>query len=93
MTIHNYDVESETSSGPISGTMLWFNFINCSFPEHIKKKFNIPKYGESIYFIDGKPITNPEIFTSDEEMFEERNYGEYILKFDEVDWEDLSQYL
>ena len=46
-----------------------------------------------IYFIDGKPINNPELFTDDENGNEEMNWGEHILQFTEVDWENLSKYL
>ena len=109
VTIQNFYVESETSSGPVSGNMLWFNFVGKSdisekkdFPESIKKKYKLGKYSsrkdhglldEMIYFINGKPITNPEIFTDDDDRVEEMEYGEYILKYDDVDWENLSKYL
>ena len=105
VTIQIYDVESENSSGPLYGSSMWFNFVGTEirdFPEHIKKKYHLREFSkedqgcvfsEMIYFIDDKPITNPEIFTEDENLIEEITWTEHILEFEEVDWENLSKYL
>ena len=90
VSISKWEVESESSNGPIYGDSLYFDFYNCDFPENIRKKYNIPEGGQNIYYINGSPINNPEIFTDDEEMIEEITSDGYILhKFDELDFEDL----
>ena len=90
VSISKWEIESESSNGPIYGDSLSFDFYNCDFPSDIRKKYNIPEECETIYYIDGNPINNPEIFTDDEEMIEEITSDGFILhKYDEVNFEEL----
>lgn len=90
VSISKWEVESESSNGTVSGESLFFDFYNCDFPDEIRKKYNIPEGGQNIYFIDGSPINNPEVFEDDEDIIEEISNDGYILhKYDEVDFEEL----
>tara|TARA_Y100000589_G_C27100065_1_gene607627 strand:+ start:355 stop:945 length:591 start_codon:yes stop_codon:yes gene_type:complete len=86
--ISQYDTESEC--GKI-GEKIYFEFLNCDFPEEIKTKYKIG-YGNEypvgfIGFIDSKPIETPEIFKDDPN---EEVIGNLILyKYEDVDFEKI----
>ena len=90
VSISKWIVESESSTGTIYGESLYFDFYNCDFPDEIREKYNITESSQNVYYIDGKPINNPEIFENDEEIQEEVTNDGYILhKYDELDFEEV----
>lgn len=78
----------------ISGEYINFEFYNCGFPDEIKNKYKIvfDGYGGGdIFFVDGKPINNPEIFKGWGDSSDISSQGFKLKRFDSLDFEDIIQ--
>lgn len=99
VSISKWNFELESYSGPVNGVSLFFECYNCKLPDDIRKKYNIPlpdfsndeDYGH-IYFVDGKPISDPKLLTGKEDMIQyPTNDGYFLHKFEELDFKELIQ--
>lgn len=85
-----HDIEGDS----VYGEFINFEFHNCEFPDEIKNKYKIvfDGYGGGdIFFIDGKPIDNPEIFKGWEDTSEVSSMGFMLKRFDDLDFESIIQ--